>query len=71
MSQTLNGTLPGAQEEIKLRLAVWGDFKNLLFEIYDHRLEHAPEISGAINSNYMSMEEHLIIFFVQKYKTRF
>ena len=58
------------QEELKLRLAVWPDFKQLIFEIYDHRIENAPEINGAINNTYMSMEEHLICFFALKYRTR-
>lgn len=58
------------QEELKLRLAVWPEFKQLIYEIFDHRIEHAPEINGMINNSYMSMEEHLIIFFTQKYRTR-
>jgi len=61
---------PAAQEELKLRLAVWPDFKQLIFEIYDHRIEHAPEINGMINNSYMSMEEHLICYFTQRYRTR-
>lgn len=59
-----------AQEELKLRLAVWPDFKQLIFEIYDHRIENAPEINGAINNTYMSMEEHMICFFALKYRLR-
>ena len=31
---------------------------------------HAPEINGAINTTYMGMNEHLIIFFMWKYKMR-
>ena len=65
-----SGAIPGAQEEIKLRLQVWAEFKTLLFEIYDHRIENAPEINGAVNTNYLSLDEHLIVFFVQKYRTR-
>jgi len=49
---------------------VWVEFKQLIFEIYDHRIEFAPEINGAINTTYMSLEEHLIVFFCMKYKTR-
>ena len=38
--------------------------------MYDHRILHAPEINGAINTTYMGMNEHLIIFFMWKYKMR-
>ena len=56
-------TLMGAQEELKLRLPSWENFKQLIYEIYDHRIFHAPEINGAINTSYLTMEEHLILFF--------
>ena len=62
--------IPGAQEELKLRLPSWADFKQLIYEVYDHRIFHAPEINGAINTSYVTMEEHLILFFTQKYKIR-
>lgn len=62
--------LQGAQEELKLRLPAWADFKQTIYDIYDHRILHAPEINGAINTSYMGMNEHLIIFFVNKYKVR-
>jgi hypothetical protein len=42
----------------------------MIYEIYDHRLENAPEINGATNTCMMSMEEHLICFFIGKYKSR-
>ena len=34
----------------------WFEFKNLLYDIYDHRIANAPEINGGINTNYMGME---------------
>ena len=62
--------MQGAQEELKLRLPAWADFKQTIYEIYDHRILHAPEINGAINTTYLGMNEHLILFFTNKYKVR-
>ena len=62
--------LQGATEELKLRLPAWQDFKALIYEIYDHRIFHAPEINGMINTTYMGMDEHLICFFCVKYQVR-
>ena len=45
-----------------MKLSPWPDFKKTLFDIYDHRIEHAPEIHGAINNSYMSLDEHLIVY---------
>jgi hypothetical protein len=42
----------------------------LIYEVYDHRIYHAPEINGAINNTYMGLDEHLVIFFLSKYRTR-
>lgn len=58
-----------SDEDFKCKIQPWKKFKEELFEIYDHRVEHAWEISGAINNTYMSLDEHLLIFFVDKYKT--
>ena len=63
-------SLNGAHEELKLRLPAWADFKQTIYDIYDHRILHAPEINGAINTTYLGMNEHLILFFVNKYKVR-
>ena len=51
-------------ESIKFKLQNWFEFKSLLYDIYDNRIEYAPEINGAINTNYMGMEEHLICYFI-------
>ena len=63
---------PMANHEVdfKLRLPSWLEFKVLIYEIYDHRIYHAPEINGAINTSYLGLDEHLIIFFLSKYRTR-
>lgn len=65
-----SSSLRGAREELKLRLPAWTDFKQTIYEIYDHRILHAPEINGAINNSYLGMNEHLILFFTNKYKIR-
>lgn len=49
---------------------MWGDLKKIIFEIYDHRIAHAEEIDGGTNNSWMSYDEHLILFMLQKYKTR-
>ena len=49
-------------EKIKLKLVPWPEFKKQIYEIIDHRIEFAPEINGAINNTYMTLDEHLTIF---------
>ena len=56
-------------EDLSCKIRPWKKFKELLFDIYDHRIENAWEINGAINPNSMSLDEHLIVFFVDKYKS--
>ena len=60
-----------AQEDIKFKLQPWFEFKQVLFEIYDHRIQYAPEINGCVNTTYMGMEEHLVTYFIEKYRMRF
>ena len=50
-----------------LKLIPWPQFKKELFEIIDHRIEHAYEINGVINTSYMSLDEHLIVYIVQTF----
>ena len=52
-------------EKKKLRLTPWPDFKQTIFDVIDHRCLHAPEINGAINTSYMTLDEHLVIFICQ------
>jgi len=42
----------------------------MIFEIYDHRILHSTEINGALNASYMTLDEHLLIFMLEKHKTR-
>lgn len=48
----------------------WYKFKELVFDVYDHRILHAPELNGSVNTNYVTLSEHVLIFFVSKYKRR-
>jgi len=42
----------------------------MIFDILDHRIINAEEIDGGVNNTYMSLDEHLIIFMLEKHKTR-
>ena len=57
-------------EEMKIRLPAWQDFKQIIYEIYDHRIAHSAEISGSLNSTYLGMDEHMILYFTQLYRNR-
>jgi len=56
--------------EEKGRVVPWPYFKKRLYEIYNERIQFSEEINGAVNSNYLSLEEFLIIYFLRKYKLR-
>lgn len=49
-------------DSTKLKLIPWPDFKKTIWDIIDHRIENSPEINGAINTTYMSLDEHLVIY---------
>ena len=51
-------------------LLPWHQFREIMFDIYDHRIKHAAELNGSVNTAYCSMNEHVIMFFVEKYKER-
>lgn len=48
----------------------WLQVKDIIFDIYDHRIRNAPEINGSCNTNYCALNEHLLIFFVDKKRSR-
>ena len=56
------GTSNEKTETFKPNITNWAVFKQTLFEILDHRLFWAPEISGAVNTSYLGLDEHLLIF---------
>ena len=45
-----------------MKLMSWPDFKKEIYNIYDHRVENAPEINGLINNTYMTLDEHLLLY---------
>jgi hypothetical protein len=57
-----------AEEDIYCKIKPWVEFKTLLYDIYDHRIKHAWEINGAVNTSYLTLEEHLVLFFIEEYK---
>lgn len=63
--------LLSSKEEMKIRIPAWQDFKQIIYEIYDHRIAHSAEISGCLNNTYLGMDEHLILYFAQVHKNRF
>lgn len=54
----------------KLKLIPWSDFRQTIYDIYDHRIINAPEISGAMNNSYMGMDEHLLVYLLSIHQTR-
>ncbi len=54
----------------KYELMPWCVFKDILFDLYDHRIKFAPELNGAANTSYCSLNEHILMFFVEKYLKR-
>ena len=44
-------------------LEPWPEFSRLIYDICDHRIENSPEINGSINNSYISLDEHLLMFF--------
>jgi len=53
----------------KYDLLPWIVFKEVLFDIYNHRILNAPELNGAANTSYCPLNEHLLIFFIDKYSS--
>lgn len=42
----------------------------MIFDIYDHRIRHAPELAGSVNTSYCSLNEHIMMYFIDKYEKR-
>ena len=49
----------------KGRVQSWGPFRKTLYEIYEERVKHAPEILGGISPRYLSMDEFMVIYFLR------
>ena len=56
----------GTQDGVKkLKLIPWVDFRQMIYDIYDHRVTNAPEISGSLNTSYLGLDEHLLVYLIQ------
>ena len=51
-------------------LIEWDRFKEIMFDIYDHRIQNAPELNGGVNTSHCSMNEHFLMYFVDLYRKR-
>lgn len=54
-------------DSMKLKLRQWPQFKRAIFDVIDHRIEFAAEINGAINTSYVTLDEHLVIYIVHEF----
>lgn len=52
------------EEVEKWELIPWYKLKQLMFNIYEHRIDNAQELNGSVNSAYCPMNEHIIIYFM-------
>lgn len=48
----------------------WIEFKKILFDLLDNRILNSPEIHGYLNTSYLDLSEYLLIYMIDKYKTR-
>lgn len=48
----------------------WKDFRLLITDIVNMRLNYSDQINSFVNSNYLSMEEFLILYFLKTHKLR-
>ncbi len=53
-----------------MKLIPWVDFRQMIYDIYDHRVCNAPEISGSLNTSYLGLDEHLLVYLVHKHQSR-
>lgn len=54
-------------DSMQLKLQQWPQFKKAIFDVIDHRIEFAAEINGAINTSYVTLDEHLVIYIVHEF----
>ena len=52
------------------RVLPWTEFKQVIYQIYDHRIQYANEISGVINTTAVNLEEYILLYFLDKFKLR-
>ena len=54
----------------KYQLMPYQEFKRLLYDVYDHRVEHAAEVNGLANNQYCALNEYVLVYMIEVYKTR-
>lgn len=59
--------IPRSGLKVRPRIQQWPKFKKEIFDIIDHRIEHAAEINGSTNTSCLSLDEHLIIYMIHKF----
>ncbi|CDW81151.1 UNKNOWN [Stylonychia lemnae] len=52
------------------RVLPWPEFKLVIYDIYDHRIQNASEVNGVINTTYLCFEEYVLIYFLDRFKLR-
>ena len=55
----------------KWQLIPWVKFKQLLYRIYEHRVEFAHEINGTANSSYCALQEYILVYFFDTLRDRY
>ena len=59
------------EEKLKdFKLTPWIEFKQLIFKVYDHRIENAAEVNGFILNSYVTLNEYLVVFFMDVFRDR-
>lgn len=53
-------------QDQKGRVLPWPHFRKLLYSVINDRIDNSQEIYGSVNSNYLSLEEYLIIYFIKE-----
>jgi hypothetical protein len=65
--QDIPAAFQPSQEQWTPDLIQWNETKSLIFDILDHRLANAEEIDSGTNNTYMSMDEHLLVFMLERH----
>lgn len=51
-------------------LMPWVKFKDIVYNIYEHRIQHAHEVNGSANMSYCALNEYVLIYFMDVYRER-
>lgn len=58
------------QEAKPPTLLAWEVYKLEIVKVLDHRIQHTQELTGSVNTSHITMAEHLLLYFIEKFKTR-